>query len=221
MTGRLPAVPFHGKHQAGILPAPSQATAVVSFNATAQSRAELTDLFQTVTDRARFLTAGGTPPLTGIGGPPADSGVLGPTVVPDGLTVTFGVGSTLFDDRYGLASSRPAHLVPMTAFPDDNLDPAQCGGDLILQLSAGHADTVVHALRDIAKNTRGGMQANWRIDGFASPARPPARCRGTCWGSWTASPTRRLPPPRPWTPWSGCSRARPASRPGPPTAATS
>jgi len=172
VTGRLPAVPFHGKYQAGILPAPSPATAVASFNATAQSRAELTDLFQTVTDRARFLTAGGTPPSTGIGGPPEDSGVLGPTVVPDGLTVTFGVGPTLFDDRYGLASSRPAHLVPMTAFPDDNLDPAQCGGDLILQLSAGHADTVVHALRDIAKNTRGGMQANWRMDGFASLARP-------------------------------------------------
>jgi deferrochelatase/peroxidase EfeB len=172
VTGRLPAVPFHGKYQAGILAASSHATTVVSFDVTAQSRAELIDLFQTVTDRARFLTAGGTPPLVGIGGPPADSGVLGPTVVPDGLMVTFGVGSTLFDDRYGLASTRPAHLKPMTAFPDDNLDPAQCGGDLILQLSAGHADTVVHALRDIAKNTRGGMQANWRIDGFTSPARP-------------------------------------------------
>jgi deferrochelatase/peroxidase EfeB len=172
VTGRLPAVPFHGKYQAGILAATSHATTVVSFNTTAQSRAELTELFQTVTDRARFLTAGGTPPPAGIGGPPEDSGVLGPTVVPDGLMVTFGVGSTLFDDRYGLASASPAHLVPMTAFPNDNLDPAQCGGDLILQLSAGHADTVLHALRDIAKNTRGGMQANWRIDGFASPARP-------------------------------------------------
>jgi deferrochelatase/peroxidase EfeB len=172
VNGLLPAVPFHGKHQAGILPKASPATAVVSFNATAQSRAELVELFQTVTDRARFLTTGGTPPVVGIGGPPSDSGVLGPTVTPDGLTVTFGVGSTLFDDRYGLASRQPAHLVPMTSFPNDNLDPAQCGGDLILQLSAGSADTVVHALRDIAKNTRGGMQANWRIDGFCSPARP-------------------------------------------------
>jgi deferrochelatase/peroxidase EfeB len=172
LQGRLPAVPFHGVHQAGILPEPKAATAVISFNATAQTRAELTELFQTVTDRARFLTAGGTPPPVGIGGPASDSGTLGPTVVPDGLTVTFGVGSTLFDDRYGLASRLPAHLTPMRSFPNDDLDPAQCGGDLVLQLTAGHEDVVLHALRDIARNTRGGMQANWRIDGFSSPARP-------------------------------------------------
>jgi deferrochelatase/peroxidase EfeB len=171
-TGRLPAVPFHGKHQAGILPTPSPATAVVSFNVTAEDRASLTDLFQTVTDRARFLTAGGTPPPVGIGGPASDSGVLGPTVVPDGLTVTFGVGATLFDDRFGFASARPAHLTAMRAFPNDDLDETQVGGDLIVQFRAGSMDTVLHALRDIAKNTRGGMQANWRIDGFSSPARP-------------------------------------------------
>jgi deferrochelatase/peroxidase EfeB len=172
VTGTASAVPFHGKHQAGILPKSQRATAVVSFTATTGNRAELTDLFQTMTDRARFLTAGGQPPTVGIGGPPSDSGVLGPTVVPDGLTVTLGVGSTLFDDRYGLASVKPALLTPMQSFPNDNLDPAQCGGDIIMQLSAGNADTVLHALRDITKNTRGGMQANWRIDGFNSPARP-------------------------------------------------
>jgi deferrochelatase/peroxidase EfeB len=172
MEGRLPAVPFHGEHQAAVLPASARATAVVSFNATASSKAELVELFRTLTDRARFLTAGGTPPPVGIGGPPSDSGILGPTVVPDGLMVTFGVGSSLFDDRYGLAALKPPHLVPMQSFPNDDLDPAQCHGDLILQLSAGHPDTVMHALRDIAKDTRGGMQANWRIDGFSSPARP-------------------------------------------------
>ena len=60
VTGRLPAVPFHGKYQAGILPGPSPVTAVISFDVTADDRASLTDLFQTLTDRARFLTAGGT-----------------------------------------------------------------------------------------------------------------------------------------------------------------
>jgi deferrochelatase/peroxidase EfeB len=171
-AGVLPPVPFHGRYQAGILPQSQRQTAVVSFNATADGRAELTDLFRTITERARFLTAGGTPPPVGIGAPPSDSGVLGPSVVPDGLTVTAGVGSTLFDDRYGLASRLPARLTPMRAFPDDNLDPAQVGGDLVLQFSAGNADAVVHALRDIARHTRGGMQALWRIDGFTSPARP-------------------------------------------------
>jgi deferrochelatase/peroxidase EfeB len=172
LTGRLPAVPFGGRHQAGILRAPMPATAIVAFDVTAQNRAELTELLQTITARARFLTAGGVPPPVGIGGPPSDSGILGPTVVPDGLSVTLGVGATLFDDRYGLAASRPPTLTAMLPFPDDDLDPAQCGGDLSLQLSAGHADTVLHALRDITRNTRGGMQARWRIDGFASPPRP-------------------------------------------------
>jgi deferrochelatase/peroxidase EfeB len=171
-AGLLPPVPFHGRYQAGILPQSQRATAVIAFNATAEGRGELIDLFQQITARARFLTAGGTPPPVGIGGPPSDSGVLGPTVVPDGLTVTLGVGSTLFDDRYGLAGRLPARLTPMLPFPNDDLDPAQTGGDLVLQLSAGNQDAVMHALRDVARHTRGGMQALWRIDGFSSPARP-------------------------------------------------
>jgi deferrochelatase/peroxidase EfeB len=170
--GRLPAVPFHGIHQAGIVHKPQRQTLVVSFNVTAEGRGELTDLLRTVTDRARFLTAGGTPPPEGIGEPPPDSGVLGPAVVPDGLIVTVGAGASLFDDRYGLAARKPAGLTAMTTFPNDELDPAQCGGDLSLQLSAGSTDTLLHALRDIARHTRGGMQAVWRIDGFASPPRP-------------------------------------------------
>ena len=43
---------------------------------------------------------------------------------------------------------------------------------MILQLCAGSSDTVLHALRDIAKHTRGAMQVRWRMDGFISPPRP-------------------------------------------------
>jgi deferrochelatase/peroxidase EfeB len=170
--GRLGPVSFHGPHQAGVLRKPPRQTAMISFDVTAQNRSELTDLLRTLTGRARFLTAGGVPPPVGIGSPPSDSGILGPAVIPDGLTVTVGVGASLFDDRYGLASRRPAGLTSMQPFPNDDLDPAQCQGDLSVQLTAGNADTVLHALRDIARHTRGGMQVRWRIDGFLSPARP-------------------------------------------------
>jgi deferrochelatase/peroxidase EfeB len=168
----LPAVPFHGLHQAGILPEPQRQIAAVSFDVTASDRSELRDLLKAITSRARFLTAGGTPPPVGLSGPPSDSGVLGPVVPPDGLTVTVGLGASLFDDRYGLASRKPVHLTMMTTFPNDDLDPAQCGGDLSLLLAAGSADTVLHALRDITRHTEGAMQVRWRIDGFSSAPRP-------------------------------------------------
>jgi deferrochelatase/peroxidase EfeB len=138
----------------------------------AENRAELTTLLRSITERARFLTTGGAPVAVGITAPPTDSGVLGPDVPAGDLAVVVGVGSSLFDDRYGLADRKPAKLKPMGTFPNDALDAAQCHGDLSLSLSSDSTDTVVHALRDIARATRGGMQLRWKLNGFSSPPRP-------------------------------------------------
>lgn len=166
------AVAFHGARQAGIA-TPSQAHAtMLSIDVMVRSRAELVELLHVVTDRARTLTAGGTPPDPGISGPPTDSGVLGPDVPADRLTITLAVGNSLFDGRYGLAGRRPAGLTSMPTFPDDHLDPAQCHGDLSLQVCAENRDAVSHAVRDIARATRGGLTVKWRVDGFRSPPRP-------------------------------------------------
>ncbi|MFG2792494.1 iron uptake transporter deferrochelatase/peroxidase subunit [Streptomyces sp. NPDC048419] len=171
-SGGRARVAFHGPHQAGILTPAQRATAFVSFDTTAAGRGELADLLRTLTDRARYLTAGGSPEELGITAPPADSGTLGPDVPADDLTVTVGVGASLFDGRYGLASRKPHRLTAMPSFPDDDLAAAWCHGDLSVQLCAAQQDTVLHALRDIARHTRGGMQVRWRMDGFVSPSRP-------------------------------------------------
>jgi deferrochelatase/peroxidase EfeB len=148
-ASRSGALPFHGDHQQGILTPAQRSAAFVALDVTAASRAELTDLLRTVTERARFLT-----------------------VVADGLTVTLSVGASLFDDRYGLAPAKPAKLRAMDAFPDDALRREVCDGDLLLQVCADDRDAVTHAVREIARATRGGMGVRWRRDGFVSPPRP-------------------------------------------------
>jgi len=166
-------IEFHGAQQAGIVTPQQDAATFVSFNATAATRGELTELFATITDRVRFLTTGGSPPNVSVAAGPPDSETLGPVVPTDGLTVTVGVGSSLFDDRYGLADRKPAKLTPMPVFANDHLDGStELHGDISLQICADSRDTVMHALRDITKATRAGMQMNWKADGFRATPRP-------------------------------------------------
>ncbi|MEV0402613.1 iron uptake transporter deferrochelatase/peroxidase subunit [Actinoallomurus sp. NPDC050550] len=167
-----PRVRFHGPHQAGILtPTPSSAAFAV-FDIVGHSKTGLIELMRALTDQARFLTTGGTPPDLGPASPPADSGMIGPTINPNALTITVGVGASLFDGRFGLTGKKPKRLKPMTTFPNDNLNPAECHGDLLLQICSASTDTTFHALRTIAKHTRGAMQLRYRIDGFTAPPRP-------------------------------------------------
>ena len=172
--GTSPArpVPFHGDRQAGIATPPQTAGSFVSFDVTASDRSQLTDLFRTLTARARFLTAGGTPPSARSGSAQQDSGILGPAVAADDLTITVAVGASLFDGRYGLGARKPAQLVTMKPFRHDELDPALSQGDLLLQVCANHRDTTVHALLDLLAHTKGAMSMRWTIDGQRNPPRP-------------------------------------------------
>lgn len=167
-------VPFDGAHQAGILtPAPEQAT-FVALDAIAPDRSTLAIGLQALSSRARELTQGSTiPARQEADDPPVDSGTLGTTIAPDALTVTIAFGASLFDGRYGLARRRPAGLTAMEPFPHDDLDPARCHGDLLLQVCAQHRDTVAHAVRELLRPVRGAFALRWTVDGFQGAHRGP------------------------------------------------
>lgn len=170
--------PFIGEHQAGVVTARRPHGLVVALDAVATRRAELLDAIAMLSQRAQALTQGydallGHP----TDGPTPDGGSLGPRVAPDGLTVTIGFGAALFDDRFGLAARRPAGLTTMPAFADDDLDPSQCHGDVLLQLCAGTPETVLHALRDLLRATRGGFAIRWQVAGFVAAPREPGAGR--------------------------------------------
>jgi deferrochelatase/peroxidase EfeB len=160
-------VPFEGPHHAGVLTERPPTAIFAVFDAIAPTRAELGDAIRALSERARRLTAPHAALLGAPGeGPTPDSGVLGPKVPPDRLTVTIGFGASLFDDRYGLADRKPAALTPMPVFPDDALVAGESHGDVLVQLCAGTQETNINALRDLMRATRGALAARYKIEGF-------------------------------------------------------
>jgi len=161
--------PFYGPHQAGVTTPQPAAVLYASFDVLADDRDSLIRLFRTLSERIAFLTQGGEAPHADPLLPPPDSGVLGPLVFPDNLSVTVAVGASLFDGRFGLGPRQPAHLALMRQFPNDALDAAFCHGDLLLTFCANTAETNIHALRDVIKHLPDLLAARWKIDGFLPP----------------------------------------------------
>lgn len=168
-NARQQVQPFYGQHQAGIITPQQASMMLVAFDLLASDKADLQRLFRLLTQRIAFLTTGGPAPVvTNPQLPPMDSGILGAQIAPDNLTITVSVGTSLFDERFGLAAHKPKKLQVMTRFPNDSLDANQCHGDLLLQICANTQDTVIHALRDIIKHTPDLLGVRWRREGFIS-----------------------------------------------------
>jgi deferrochelatase/peroxidase EfeB len=167
--GTLDSQPFFGKRQSGVVTPQPAAALVAAFDVLADSRAGLERLLRILTTRIAVLTKAGPVPLLDPKLPPAESGLLGPQIYPDNLTVTVAVGAALFDDRFGIAALKPRHLVTMERFSNDALDPKFCHGDLLLQICSNTAETNIHALRDLIKNMPDLIALRWKLDGFLPP----------------------------------------------------
>lgn len=163
---------FHGLHQSGIVTPRPTSGMLVSFDVLATDRKDLDRLFRTLDQRIAFLMHGGPVAEVDPKLPPVDSGILGPVVTPDNLTITVSVGESLFDERFGLATAKPKRLIRMVGFPNDALQPDYCHGDLSLQFCANSIDTNIHALRDILKNLPDLLAVRWKQEGSVPPQAP-------------------------------------------------
>lgn len=170
-TPMTAAVPFEGPHQAGITTPQQDRVHFVAFDVVTTDRAELAALLRRWTQAARQLTSGLPVGATGaVDGrpeePPEDTGeALGLPAA--GLTLTLGLGPSLFDERFGLQPRRPAALADLPHFIGDDLDPAISDGDLCIQACAHDAQVALHAVRQLTRIGAGVVVPRWAQLGFA------------------------------------------------------
>lgn len=167
--------PFYGVHQGGVTTTPQAATRFAAFDVTTDRPAELVGLLRRWTAVAADLTAGRPvgSPREDADAPEADSGEavgLGPAR----LTVNVGFGPSLFGlsgpDRFGLRDRWPEALVPLPAFPGDQLAASDSGADLTVHACADDPQVAFHAIRQLARAAQGTAALRWSQAGFNEQA---------------------------------------------------
>ena len=175
-TASSTTYPFYGAQQAGITtPAQDRLHFAAFDTAPGLDRDGLIELLHDWTVAAARMTqgrpAGKYGPATGpVDAPPDDTGEA-LDLPAAGLTLTFGFGPTLFrttagEDRFGIASRRPAALVDLPRFPGDALVEAISGGDLCVQACSEDPQVAVHAIRNLSRIAFGRAAIRWSQLGF-------------------------------------------------------
>lgn len=170
VTAAAAAVKFNGAHQAGIVTAQQDRLYFAAFNVVTKDRAELEELLRTWTAMARRMTQGQTAvdeDISEVGqhSVPQDTGEAY-DLEPANLTLTIGFGPSLFNERFGFASARPAELEDLPKFAGDQLIGKLCGGDIAIQACSDNPQVAVHAIRNLARAGRGFVEYKWSQLGF-------------------------------------------------------
>jgi deferrochelatase/peroxidase EfeB len=167
MTKAAEQVPFYGTYQAGIATPAQDRLAFAAFDVVTSDLQALEGMFGQWSAAASLMTAGKLvgPTVSDPESPPVDTGeALG--LPPAGLTVTVGFGPSLFDDRFGLASKRPAALAELPPLPGDQLDRSISDGDICVQACSNDPQVAFHAIRNLARIGRGTVVLRWSQLGF-------------------------------------------------------
>ena len=145
-----------------------------AFDVTTDSKADVVAMLKEWTAMAERMTGGQEATPDGAVGlnpysPPTDTGeALGLPASQLTLTIGFGPGFFVKDgkDRFGIADQKPAALVDLPKFPNDSLDPARCGGDIVVQACSNDPQVAVHAIRNLARVGFGTVAVHYSQLGF-------------------------------------------------------
>jgi deferrochelatase/peroxidase EfeB len=167
-------VTFRGDHQAGIVTAAQDRMHFATFDVTTDSKSDVIALLQQWTAMAERMTKGDEAVKDGAIGlnpyaPPSDTGeALGLPASQLTLTIGFGPGFFLKDgkDRFGIAGKKPEPLADLPKFPNETMDPARCGGDIVVQACANDPQVAVHAIRNLARVGFGTVAVRYSQLGF-------------------------------------------------------
>ena len=161
------AVPFYGAHQAGIATPTQEHVHFLALDVVSDSSSDLRALLAALSAAAAQLTAGKPVGAVSTGvDPPVDTGeALG--LEPSRLTVTFGLGPSVFmPGRFGLQARRPGPLVDLPSFASDSLQPGICDGDIAVQACAEDPQVAFHAVHDLIRLASPAAVPRWSLAGF-------------------------------------------------------
>lgn len=171
--------PFYGQgHQGGIETPPQRHSMFMSFNLHDNAtKASLQTLLARWSAAAAVLQqgkpVGAVQPDSPVQ-PPADTGEAD-GLSPASLTVTIGLGPGVFDERFGLASRKPAGFAALPGLNGDTLDPKFTGGDLSVHACADDPQVCYHAVRNLARLGRNTVTPFWAVLGFGRASAGPGQ----------------------------------------------
>ncbi|MDO4897970.1 MAG: iron uptake transporter deferrochelatase/peroxidase subunit [Rothia sp. (in: high G+C Gram-positive bacteria)] len=163
--------PLFGEHQPGIETPAQDRLHFVALTVKVKTKQELRGLFEDWTVAAERLMAGQeVGQERSYQSPPDDTGEA-MDLSASHLTLTFGLGRSLFvnqdgTDRFGLKEQLPAALTEIPKMSGDALEEARSGGDLCIQACADDPQVAVHAVRNLIRIAGGRAVVAWSQLGF-------------------------------------------------------
>lgn len=85
----------------------------------------------------------------------------------NGLTITIGVGPSLFE-KLNILHVKPKELEDLPHFPKDQLQKELTGGDLCIQACADDPQVAFHAVRNLVRAASSLVEIHWTQAGFNS-----------------------------------------------------